>query len=201
MTTPELIRAAILGLLVGIALFVFGVLIARQARAEGDDSRWVYRTVRQQYVAYDHWTGHYVHRYRYVQQRVRNHTYHIPETRVYSYVRRDDDDDRNARVQCLHKSQTIDVLSTEHQTEEAAREAAKKLWMAKTQWELGGQFMNLEEASDVRWRCGPSNAHDTVSGRLAEAAGTLTGRGGQNVRWALAARPCKGPRESDRGRR
>jgi hypothetical protein len=202
MTTQELIRAAILGLLVGAVLFVFGVLIARQARAEGDDSRWIYRTIRQQYVAYDHWTGHYVHRYRYVRQRIRNHAYYLPErepTRVYGYARRDDDPDE--RMQCLQKSRRVDVLSTEHQTEESAREAAKKLWMAKTQWEIGGQYMNLDEASEVRWRCGPSNAHDTVSGRLAEAAGTLTGKGGQNVRCALSATPCKGPRESDRGRR
>jgi hypothetical protein len=199
MTTQELIRAAILGLLVGAVLFVFGVLIARQARAEGDDSRWVYRTVRQQYVAYDHWTGHYVHRYRYVRQRIRNHAYYLPErepTRVYGYTRRDSGDERE-----ICRSQSVDVLSTEHQSEESAREAARKLWMAKVQWEVGGAHMNLDEAAGVRWRCGPSNAHDTMSGRLAEAAGTLTGKGGQNMRCALSARPCKGARENDRGRR
>jgi hypothetical protein len=200
MTTQELIRAAILGLLVGIVLFVFGVLIARQARAEGDDSRWVYRTVRQQYVVYDHWTGHYVYRYRYVRQRIRNHAYYLPErepTRVYGYARRDDRGDERE----LCRSQSVDVLSTEHQSEESAREAARKLWMAKVQWEVGGAHMNLDEAAGVRWRCGPSNAHDTMSGRLAEAAGTLTGKGGQNMRCALSARPCKGARENDRVRR
>ena len=104
--------------------------------------------------------------------------------------------DRDDRGLCL--SVTVDVLSTEHTQEDNAREAARKLWMAKTQWAHGGQYMALENASDVRWRCSASNAHDTVSGRIAEAAGALTGRGGQNVRCALWARPCKAAREKDR---
>jgi hypothetical protein len=184
----------------GIVMLVVFLLVAvNEGRSQDQDSRWVYRTIKQRYVAYDHWTGQYVYRWRYVQ--VRNHTYHLPEVRVYGYTRRGDDDrkDRVDESQC--RSERVDVLSTEHQSEDAAREAARKLWMAKVQWTAGGQFMNLDEASEVRWRCGPSNAHDTVSGRLAEAAGTLTGKGGQNVRCALWARPCKGPRESDRGRR
>jgi hypothetical protein len=198
MTTDELIRAAILGFLVLFVLAVFGVLTARVARAE--DYRCSY--VQRSYPAWDSWAGQVVTRWRYERRCFRNHVYRHPErepTRVYGYTRRDEDPDE--RMQCLQKSRRVDVLSTEHQTEESAREAAKKLWMAKTQWEIGGQYMNLDEASEVRWRCGPSNAHDTVSGRLAEAAGTLTGKGGQNVRCALSATPCKGPRESDRGRR
>jgi len=198
LTFKETVVVMLSGLLVGVLVLLgcgaLGMLLARQAKAE--DYRCSY--VQRSYPAIDTWSGQVVTRYRYVRQCYRNHTYHYPErepTRVYGYTRRDDDE----RPQC--KSQSVDVLSTEHQTEEAAREAAKKLWMAKSQWEIGGQFMNLEEASDVRWRCGPSNAHDTVSGRLAEAAGTLTGKGGQNMRCALSARPCKGPRESDRGRR
>lgn len=124
-------------------------------------------------------------------------------TRVYSYERRDDDErERVSRSdQCL--ATEIDVLSTEHQAEEPAREAARKLWMAKVQWQLGGQYMDLDEAAHVRWRCGPSNAHDTAAGRLSEAAGVLTGKGGQNVRCALWARPCRVERKSDdiRGRK
>ena len=110
--------------------------------------------------------------------------------RVYGYERRYDDDDRARRQeQCLDNP--VDVLSTEHQSEENARESARKLWMAATQWRFGGQYMNLDEAAHVRWQCGPSNAMDTIAGKISEAAGVLTGRGGQNVRCALWAVPCR----------
>ena len=131
--------------------------------------------------------------------------YRRAESRVYSYERREETDqwrERGSRAdQCL--PQDVDVLSTEHQTEDNAREAARKLWMAKTQWSHGGQYMDLDEAAHIRWRCGPSNAHDTASGKLAEAAGVLTGKGGQNVRCALWARPCRVERKGDdiRGRK
>ncbi len=130
------------------------------------------------------------------------------EARVYGYERRSDDWDENrwrergGRLdQCLPNE--VDVLSTEHQSEDNAREAARKLWMAKVQWQHGSQWMDLDEASHIRWRCSPSNAHDTASGRLAEAAGALTGKGGQNVRCALWAKPCRVERKADdiRGRK
>ncbi len=124
--------------------------------------------------------------------------------RVYSYERRAEDDWRSEgsrNDQCMQTD--VDVLSTEHQTEDNAREAARKLWMAKVQWTLGGQYMDLDEAAHIRWRCGPSNAHDTVAGKLSEVAGALTGKGGQNVRCALWARPCRVERKADdiRGRK
>lgn len=128
------------------------------------------------------------------------------EPRYYAAPRRDWDEDRwrerGGRYDlCLPGE--VDVLSTEHQTEDNAREAARKLWMAKTQWTHGGQYMDLDEAAHIRWRCGPSNAHDTAAGKLSEAAGVLTGKGGQNVRCALWARPCRVERKGDdiRGRR
>lgn len=134
------------------------------------------------------------HRYR---KAYRVYRRHREATRVYAYERRrDDDDDRrqDRRGLCLHT--TVDVVSTEHTSEENAREAARKLMMAKVQWAYGGQYMNIDEAADVKWRCGPSNAHDTFSSRLSEAAGKLTGREGQNVRCALWIRPCRAERES-----
>jgi hypothetical protein len=190
-------------LFVGTLWLMFMVLAVR-APAQDHDTRWVYRTIKQQYVAYDHWTGQYVYRYRYVRQRVRNHVYHLPEMRVYGYAKREDDR-RVDRGKCArddenHREIWIEVLSTEHQSEENAREAARKAWMARAQWDVGGQYMNLDEAEGVKWRCGPSNAHDTASGRLSEAVGTVTGKGGQNVRCSVVARPCKGARESDRRR-
>lgn len=143
----------------------------------------------------------YSYRERYCRRWVRD-----DEVRYYAPAHRDWDEERwrerGGRYDlCL--STEVDVLSTEHQTEDNAREAARKLWMAKTQWTHGGQYMDLDEAAHIRWRCGPSNAHDTAAGRISEAAGVLTGKGGQNVRCALWARPCRVERKGDdiRGRR
>jgi len=192
-----------------VMLVLLAIVFASESRSQEYHCRYVQRT----YPSWDSWTGQVVTRWRYVRKCHRNHAYYLPEddrrTRVYSYVRRDDDDRRAgredrgkcARDEESHRPVWIDVLSTEHQSEESAREAARKAWMARSQWEVGGAYMNLDEAEGVRWRCGPSNAHDTASGRISEAVGTVTGKGGQNVRCALSARPCKGPRESDRGRR
>ena len=133
----------------------------------------------------------------------RNERQRVYAPRVYGYERRQDDrwNRPDRQDQCLPAE--VDVLSTEHQSEDNAREAARKLWMAKVQWSLGGQYMDLDEAAHIRWRCGPSNAHDTASGRLSEAAGALTGKGGQNVRCALWAYPCRVERAPDatRGRK
>jgi hypothetical protein len=90
----------------------------------------------------------------------------------------------------------VDVVSTEHTQADHAREAARKAWMAKTQWRWGGRFMDLDQASDVQWSCGPSNAHDTFTSKLVEGATKLVGAEGQNVRCALVARPCL-PRDDD----
>lgn len=95
--------------------------------------------------------------------------------------------------------QVVEVLSTEHQEEANARNSAIKLWMASVQWRYGGALMDLENAVDIQWRCSASNAHDTISGRLAEGVGKLVGKEGQNVRCQLWARPCSGAREPDRG--
>ncbi len=197
-----MITARITLSIISAAMAVLAVITAVPAASE-DDSRWVRRSV---WSSCDFWGANcvryrirdYEHRRRYVQRVYRRH-----EPRVMAYVRRDRDDwetRRDERAQCIDT--VVDVVSTEHQGEDNARESARKLWMARTQWNYGGQYMALDEAADVRWRCGPSNAHDTMSGRLAEAAGKLVGREGQNVRCALWARPCRAQREADQnGRR
>mgnify|MGYP001609994126 CR=1 FL=1 len=123
-------------------------------------------------------------------------------TRVYGYERREEDDrwreQGRRRDQCLDVE--VDVLSTEHHSEDNARESARKLWMSKVQWQHGSRHMDLDAAAAVRWQCGPSNAHDTMSGKLAETVGTLTGKGGQNVRCALWARPCSTERTPGDGK-
>ena len=165
------------------------------AKAGGDqDTRWATR----RFCAYYAWDGS-CGQWRY--RRFRNHVYHLPEqhpSRVYAYERRDDDRVDRHRPQCVGRD--VDVVSTEHTTEDHARDSATKLWMARTQWEWGSQYMALDNATHVRWRCSASNAHDTVTGRLAEGAAKLIGRDGQNSRCYLSARPCRAALDKDRRR-
>lgn len=87
----------------------------------------------------------------------------------------------------------VEVVSTEHNSEDAARESAKKLWMVQTAWKYGGQYIDLDNAANVREKCGPSNPMDTITGRLIEGAQKLTGNDGQNMRCEISARPCSPP--------
>lgn len=204
-------RFGLLSVWVAVAMLaaVLGWLPAREARAQ-DQSGWISNTLRQQCIAercwrYKHWQPR---AYRTV-RRVRR--VYSPPPVVYRGPRHDRyDDDYDRRDDHRHGFRTDkpshkcvreveEVVSTEHQTEVNAREAARKLWMARVQWRHGGQYMNLEEAEDVRWQCGPSSAMDTISGRLAEGTAKLLGREGQNMRCELWARPCRAGREHGRG--
>lgn len=206
-------RYGLVSVWVAVALLatVLGWLPAREARAQ-DHSGWISNTLRQQCIAercwrYKHWQPR---AYRSVR---RVHRVYGPPQVVYRGPRHDHyDDDRDGRRghgwrdrdrddkparKCVGEIE--EVVSTEHQTDVNAREAARKLWMARVQWRHGSQYMNLEEAEDVRWQCGPSSAMDTISGRLAEGTAKLLGREGQNMRCELWARPCRAGREHGRG--
>ncbi len=173
-----------------VLIAAVAMLMAPQLAEARECARWGIQIVERSWPQYSY-------RQRYCVRWVREEP-----TRVFGYERREEADpwreQGRRRDQC--REDEIDVLSTEHQTEENAREAARKLWSAKTQWKIGGQWMDLDNAAAVRWRCGPSNAHDTVSGKLAETVGTLTGKGGQNVRCALWARPCSTERTPGDGK-
>lgn len=186
------------------------LLLPGAALAEGSDSRAYVRKAL--WSSCEFWGTCYRYRYhnyddrwervRVVYRRAPTHHHHErPYREANLHYRTPDRDDRHddPRGQCL--GTTLDVLSTEHQSEENARESARKLIMAKIQWLHGSQFMDLGNAADMRWRCSASNAHDTVSGRLSEATAKLTGREGQNVRCALWVRPCKAAREKERDAR
>lgn len=168
------------------------------------DSTWVQQTIAQQYRVCDNWDGscRIETRYRQIYKRVYRPTVrHYAQPRL-TYDRDDRRDERRYsqedRAQCLNA--TVDVLSTEHTSQDNAENAAEKLWMAKTQWDWGSKYMDLQNAADVRWRCSASNAHDTVAGKLSEGISKLQGKDGQNVRCSLFARPCRAVIERDRRR-
>ena len=97
------------------------------------------------------------------------------------------DPDRSPR--CLDTF--IDVTSTEHTNKDNGMEAARKMWMAKTQWHHGSKYMHPDLAQDFSAGCRKSNAMDTMSGRISETTNKLIGQEGQNMRCVILARPCR----------
>lgn len=71
------------------------------------------------------------------------------------------------------KTVVISVVSTEHQTEEEARDAAARLWAVQVSWTIGAQWMNLNNAARYRERCDMSNAGDTMSGKLGQGTAAI----------------------------
>lgn len=213
----------------GIIVAVVGGLIwafSAPARSQEQDIRWAQRQMGyictwsgECYKPYRTQHQHYRHHRRPEQYGQRYRTYHeewerVPQAehytvrpRGYDYhadVREDYDerfDDRRGRRhdECRPP---VRVLSTEHNEEGSAKDAATKLWMAETQDQHGTRYMDLMNARDIGWRCGASNAHDTFSGRWSEAIAKAQGKDGQNVRCRLWATPCLGPIVKDeKGRR
>jgi hypothetical protein len=130
---------------------------------------------------------------------------HVYKPPVYSYQQRIQDEERQQRPDlnlCLPR--TVNVMSDQHKGEDRSRNDAIRKWEAKVQWSGGGgEFMNFENAEDKEWRCGPSDPHDSITGRLSQAVGkataTITGNDteGRNVRCELWAKPCRAPRQRD----
>lgn len=180
--------------LISCILWAIVIVMATHAKAQEDRwGHWVYRPSCDGYG--------YCHRVL-VWRRIRyyHHRYYGYSQPTYYHRDRDYDDYRDEhRGLCMDRE--VEVVSTEHQSEEHARDAARKLWMASTNWSYGGRYMDLDNAADVRWRCGPSSAMDNLSGKISQAAQQLVGRDGQNVRCQLWARPCELPREKERDRR
>lgn len=162
-----------------------------------------YRQARERRHTHTHSHTQYGSRYRpYESERYPPAEYYTVRPRGYDYHddRRGDAEDEHERHgercgdhrhQCLPVS--VKVLSTEHTEEGHAKDAATKLWMAEVQDAHGSRFMDLQNACNIRWRCGASNAHDTFSGRWSEAIAKAQGKDGQNVRCRLWATPCLAP--------
>jgi hypothetical protein len=160
-------------------------VVALTPYAQAQDYRWSRRLKCDRYYGFCNWVWY---RYR---------VHHKPIS-VFRY--RDNyryHDERRG----LCQDREIQVVSTEHTNEDNARESARKLWMAFAGWRDGERFMDLDQAADVRWSCGPSSAMGTITGRISQAAEQMVGKGGQNVRCELRARPCEAPLEPDRDRR
>ena len=185
MTIKETFIVTLTGMLVAGLIFLacgaLGVLLARQARAE--EYRCHY--VRRSYPAYDHWSGTVVTRWRDVRQCVRNHTYHYPErepTRVYGYVRRDDDrEDRCKAVKRVVGQQALSV--------DGAKKEANEAWAAAVRFHHGEKYLDLANARGVTYSCSRSS--------IKEAGTSVTTLGQAFTRCEVEATPCRPPRDRE----
>lgn len=167
-----------------IFLAFMALVFSGDAKSQDQDTRWVTRTIRQQYWAYDHWTGQTVLRYRYVQRRYPNHTYVLPETRVYSYARRDDDD-RHERRGHRHCKDRLRIVGDQHLTMDGAKGQADKAWSQTVRFYHGERFMDVANAGGAAYTCSRSSVGETL---------------GQTFnRCELEARPCA-PQRQESGR-
>lgn len=204
-----------------LSVFFLAFFVPTICLAQDQDNRWVRPALRETERVKCEWTGNCERYYRYERwrerrahwQRYRQERYErdprLPKDVDYISIR---DRERQGFV-CKRKP--IDVLSTEHQSEEDAFDAGVKMWMAKTNWVDGGQYMELASAAAAFKRCGPSNPHDNFSGKVSEGAqrvvkfipGTAANRARKageapgNKRCYITAIPCTPPLEpADRER-
>lgn len=172
----NLLLTGIVGGLVGLGLVVaLGLAMSRLARAEGYRCSYVQRS----YPAYDSWTGQVVTRYRYVRQCYRNHAYREP-TRVYSYVRREDDrEDRCKPVRRVVGQQALSV--------DGAKKEANEAWAASVRFHHGEKYLDLANARHVTYSCSRSS--------IKEAGTSVTTLGQAFTRCEIEAVPCRPPRD------
>jgi hypothetical protein len=91
--------------------------------------------------------------------------------------------------QCV--DQRVDVISTPHQTVEAAKDAAQTQWRAKAQFLAGGIYMDPRWSEDHKWLCSITDPRDSASSKVSETTGRLLGNSGELYRCYFSARPCR----------
>lgn len=87
-------------------------------------------------------------------------------------------------------SDEVSAVGTEHYSEEDAKKAAVKAWMAEVRHRRGTEFMDISVAEDVKFRCVTSTPGDRISDKV--AAWT---RGDLLKECRVMATPCKPPIE------
>lgn len=95
----------------------------------------------------------------------------------------------NLGAQCVDRRVT--VVSTPHQDEITAREAAEMQWRARAQFMVGGLYMDPSLSRDQKWLCSITDPRDSISGTLSEATAKITGKTGELYRCYFSARPCR----------
>jgi hypothetical protein len=147
-------------------LFVVLALLVPIGSAKAQDSGdplWANKLIRKQ-----HWQERRarLERQRYLERR-------RDQARVYSYVRRDEDD-RDYRDRCRD---TRRVVGDQGLSVALAQGQADKSWAADVRFHLGERFMDIANAEDIRYECSRSSVGETL---------------GQTFhRCQISAKPCK----------
>jgi hypothetical protein len=103
-------------------------------------------------------------------------------TRVYSYVRRDDDDDDRGVCREMRR-----VVGDQHLTVDGAKKAANDAWAGTVRFHLGEKFMDLGNARRITYTCSRSSIKE----------GGVTTLGQTLTRCEVEAQPCAAARTAD----
>lgn len=162
---------------VGIFWLMFLAVISVNAHAQDQDSRWVRQVIKQRYLAYDHWTGSYVYRYRPVEKWVRIDR---EPTRVYSYIQRDRDYERSdghgERCKTIRR-----VVGQQALTMDGAKKEANDAWAGAIRFHHGEKYLDLSNARQITYTCSRSSIKE----------GSVTTLGQTFTRCEVEAIPCR----------
>jgi hypothetical protein len=105
-------------------------------------------------------------------------------TRVYSYVRRDTDDDDRGGGHCR---ETRRAVGDQHLTVDGAKKAANDSWAGTVRFHLGEKYMDLGNAKQIVYTCSRSSIKE----------GGVTTLGQSLTRCEIEATPCRPQRQME----
>lgn len=148
-----------------------------------DDGAWVQRIVR----ACDWWGCTRYTQWEQQRQRVRRFYDRSDSTRVYAYIRRDDEDRQERRAELRRDERRgydcrdiKRVVGNQHLTISGAKGEADKAWIQAIRFYHGEVFMDMSHARGITYTCSRSSVGETL--------------GQTFTRCEIEARPCKAPR-------
>ena len=179
-------------LYVAVLVVVPILLLTTSCKAQDQDTRWALREFRRcEHRAWDgsctwYSRGHYFWSptYRtYRREHPRNHTYHLPETRVYGYRRDRDGEEYGGGVECKG---SLRATGDDKLQQDNAEVSAQERWALQVESRIGGIYSDIRYAANIRTTC------------VKRVPGTLSERGqaALGVRHFLCeveARPCRAP--------
>lgn len=105
-------------------------------------------------------------------------------TRVYSYVRRDTDDDDRGGGHCRDIRRAV---GDQHLTMDGAKKAANDAWAGAVRFHLGEKYMDLGNAKHIVYTCSRSSIKE----------GGVTTLGQTLTRCEVEATPCRPQRQME----
>ena len=158
-----------------MAILAWTDLMIGTSQAQDSDSRWVYKTIRQQYRSCD-WAGECSYRWGYRHVRV-------PAIRYYAAPRYDDERDDGRR----HCKDIRRAVGDQHLTVDGAKKAANDAWAGTIRFHLGEKFMDLANARHIVYTCSRSSIKE----------GGVTTLGQTLTRCEVEAQPCHPMRDRE----